>query len=60
MAIHAAFGEDGYSLAQNWGDGKGNEIELKWRSFKPGGNTAGAVTIATVFGIAKKFGWRKN
>lgn len=60
MAIHSAFGDAGYDLAQAWGDGKGNEIELKWRSFKAGGNTAGAVTVATVFGIAKRFGWRKN
>jgi hypothetical protein len=60
MAIHSQFGDAGYSLAESWGEGKGNEIELKWKSFKTGGNTAGAITIATVFGIAKKFGWRKN
>jgi len=60
MAIHSAFGEGGYGLAESWGDGKGNEIEKKWASFKSNGNTTGAVTIATVFGIAKRFGWRAN
>ncbi len=53
MGIHSAFGQDGYSLAESWAQGKQGEIDHKWRSFKPGG----AVTIATVFGIAKRFGW---
>jgi hypothetical protein len=60
MAIHAAFGEDGYSLAASWADGKPGEVEQKWRSFHQVGNTAGAVTIATVFGIAKRFGWSRS
>jgi hypothetical protein len=59
MAIHSAFGEGGYGLAESWGDGKGNEIEKKWASFNASGNTTGAITIATVFGIAKRFGWRR-
>jgi hypothetical protein len=60
MAIHSHFGEGGYSLAENWGDGKPGEVEHKWKSFKTSGNGAGAITIATVFGIAKRFGWRKT
>jgi len=60
MAIHSEFGEEGYALADSWADGKGKEVEDKWRSFKTGGNVAGAVTIASVFGIAKQYGWRKS
>lgn len=60
MGIHAAFGEGGYSLAASWADAKQGELEQKWKSFKPSGNTAGAVTVATVFGIAKRFGWHKT
>jgi len=59
MGIHSAFGEDGYSLAANWADAKEGELEHKWKSFKTTGNTAGAITVATVFGIAKNFGWKK-
>ena len=58
MGIHSQFGEGGYSLASSWADGKQDEIDHKWKSFKKG-NTEGAITIATVFGIAKKFGWKK-
>jgi hypothetical protein len=60
MAIHSQFGDAGLGLAESWGDGKGDEIERKFKSFKEAGNTSGAVTIATVFGIAKRFGWRKQ
>ena len=60
MAIHSQFGDAGLSLAENWADGKQGEVEQKWRSFKQNGNPAGAVTIATVFGIAKQHGWRKE
>lgn len=59
MGIHSEFGEAGFSLAASWADGKRGEVEQKWKSFKPTGNTIGAVTIATVFGIAKRFGWHK-
>jgi hypothetical protein len=60
MGIHAAFGEGGYNLAMSWADGKPGEVEDKWKSFKQGGNVTGAITIATVFGFAKKFGWKKH
>jgi len=60
MALHSAFGDGGYNLAESWADGSQGEVSRKWKSFKPSGNTAGAVTVATVFGIAKRFGWHKN
>lgn len=59
MALHAQFGEGGYLLAENWADGKGREVEQKWKSFNSSGNGTGAVTIATVFGLAKRFGWTR-
>lgn len=60
MAIHHEFGDGGLALAENWGDGYQQEVERKWRSFKKGGNTSGAVTIGTVFALAKERGWRRN
>lgn len=60
MGIHAQFGNVGFGLAEAWADGKKGEVEQKWRSFNQGGNTSGAVTVATVFGIAKRFGWKKG
>jgi hypothetical protein len=60
MAIHSQFGDAGLGLAESWGDGKGDEIERKFKSFKEAGNTSGAITIATVFGIAKRYGWKKS
>lgn len=60
MGIHSEFGDAGYELAISWADGKPGEVEQKWRSFKSSGNTIGAVTIATVFGIAKNYGWKKG
>ena len=66
MGIQSEFGEDGFQLAESWADGRPgknggpSEVELKWRSFKPSGNVSGVVTIATVFGIAKRFGWKKE
>lgn len=60
MAIHSQFGDAGYAMAESWADGKGNEVSIKWKGFKSNGNVAGAVTIATLFGIAKRFGWRRG
>ena len=60
MAIHSEFGDAGFSLAESWGAGKQGEVERKWQSFKQCGNTAGAITIATLLGMAKKFGWKKG
>jgi hypothetical protein len=58
MAIHSEFGDVGYSLAESWGDGKQGEVDQKWKSFKSDGSS-GSITIATLFGIAKRFGWNK-
>jgi len=55
MAIHAEYGEGGLGLAESWADGQPGEVVRKWKTFKSGDG----VTIATVFGIAKKFGWVK-
>jgi len=60
MGIHAEFGDAGYSLAESWGDGKQGEVGRKWKSFHERGSDGGSITIATVFGIAKGFGWKKN
>lgn len=59
MGIHSEFGEGGLSLAESWGAGQDGEVEHKWRSFDKSGNGTGAVTIATVFGLAKDNGWSK-
>jgi len=55
MGIHSAFGEDGLELAERWADGAPNEVEQKWKSFRHSG-----VTVASIFGIAKNFGWKKT
>lgn len=60
MGIHSQFGSAGLPMAESWGQGKQDEVSRKWKSFDAAGNISGAVTIATVFGIAKRFGWRKN
>jgi hypothetical protein len=59
MGIHSEFGEEGYPLAEYWAQGIEGEVEQKWRSFRGDGNPIGQVTIASVFGLAKKFGWHK-
>lgn len=58
MAIHATFGQGGLGMAASWAAGKDGEVERKWASFKRDGD--GGVTIATVFGIAKRFGWSRR
>jgi len=59
MGIHSEYGDGGLPLADSWAQGYPGEVERKFRSFKPNGNGAGAVTIATVFGLAKQYGWKK-
>lgn len=58
MAIHSEFGDAGLELAENWADGKPDEVAMKWRSFHQDGNISGAVHIGTMFAIAKRFGYR--
>lgn len=60
MALHAAFGDAALPLAESWAQGAPNEVERKWKSFHDRGNGAGCVTIASVFGLAKRYGWQKG
>jgi len=59
MALHREYGEAGLSLAEQWADGRDGEVSRKWRSFKPSGNTTGAVGLGTVFALAQRFGWAR-
>jgi hypothetical protein len=59
MAIHSEYGDGGLTLAEQWADGKPGEVERKWRSFANRAHSADSVTIATLFGIAKQYGWQK-
>ena len=60
MGIHSEFGDNGYSMAETWADGKQGEVDQKWKSFKKSGKEGNIITIATVFSIAKNFGWKKE
>lgn len=57
MALHGSFGDGGLSLAENWAQGTDGEVKRKWKSFRDSGNSSGKVTVATVFAIAKRYGW---
>ena len=57
MSIHAEFGDAGLNLAEAWADGHPGEVERKWQSFHVDGNPQGSVSIASLFHIAKNFGW---
>lgn len=59
MALHAEYGAGGLDMAEQWAQGAPGEVERKWRSFNGHGNVSGAVTIASMFDIAKRFGWQK-
>ena len=58
MGIHQAFGDAGLGLAESWAQGTDGEVGRKWRSFKHEGNTTGAVTLNTVFKMARERGWQ--
>lgn len=58
MGIHQAFGNAGLDLAESWAQGFDKEVERKWRSFNQNGNTAGTVTLNTVFKMARDHGWQ--
>jgi putative DNA primase/helicase len=60
MALHREYGDAGFGLAEAWADGAPNEVERKWKSFHEAGNYAGAVTLGTVFALAKRFGWSRT
>jgi hypothetical protein len=59
MAIHSEFpGDDGLTLADAWAQGRGTEVEQRWRGFRSSGNTSGKVGIGTLFALAKEKGWQ--
>lgn len=58
MGIHQAFGDAGLGLAESWAQGLDGEVGRKWRSFKNEGNATGAVTLNTVFRMARDRGWQ--
>ena len=60
MGIHSEFGDGGLALAESWGDGKQGEVQQKFRSFKESGNVTGKISIATVYSLAKTFGWSRK
>ena len=60
MALHREYGDAALPLAEAWADGKPGEVERKFRSFKPAGNTTGAVGLGSVFLLAQRFGWSKE
>lgn len=60
MAIHHEFGDSGLALAESWADGADGEVERKWRSFNQGGNGNGKITVASLFAIAKEYGWQNT
>jgi hypothetical protein len=58
MALKAQLGEKGFGIYLEWAATSikfdASEIRHKWASFAPDG----AVTIATLFGLARDHGWR--
>lgn len=58
-ALYHSFGDAALPVAERWADGDGNEVAVKWKSFK--GSSAGKqATVASVFEVAKRFGWRSR
>ena len=58
MALHAELGEPGFALWDAWSAKSGKypgerEMRAKWKSFRPG-----AITGATLYGMAQAAGWR--
>ena len=50
-ALHDGLGDGALSMAEQWAQGKGNEVEKKWRTFgKYGGERAG---LGTIFHLAR-------
>lgn len=58
MGIHQAFGDAGLGLAESWAQGVDKEVQRKWQSFNQKGNIEGAVTLNTVFKMARERGWQ--
>lgn len=60
MALHAEFGHAGLPLWESWSQRsekiKQGECERKWKTFKTGGNAAGAVRYGTLVEMARQDG----
>lgn len=57
MAIHDAFPDErGVSLAEAWSPGKRGEVRRKFMSFDR--TSKDGVTVATLFHMAKEYGWQ--
>ena len=60
MAIHSELPSDaGLSIAESWAQGKGHEVERKWKGFDQSGGAGGRVSVGTLFAIAKEAGWQR-
>lgn len=58
MAVHDALPDErGIALIEGWSPGYAGEVARKWKSFEnvPGGG--GKVTVATLFHMAKRYGY---
>ena len=62
MAIQSELGDAGFDLFDTWSSSgetyQPAEMRSAWKSFKPGGNSQGTATIATVFKIAQDNGYK--
>ncbi len=57
MAVHDALPDDrGVALVESWSPGYPGEVARKFRSFDR--TAKGGITIATLFGIAKRYGYQ--
>ncbi len=57
MAVHDALPDDrGVALIESWSPGYPGEVARKFRSFDR--TAKGGITIATLFGIAKRYGYQ--
>lgn len=58
MALHSTEpGPAGLALAEEWGEGKPNEIARKWKSFK---KDTGGVGVGTLVEMAKRGGYKPS
>jgi len=59
MAVHDALPDDrGIALVESWSPGYPGEVARKWHSFKRAPTSGNRVTVATLFGIAKRYGYQ--
>ncbi len=60
MALKSEFGDEAWSLFDDWSSGAENynrrQNHARWQTFE----TDGGITIATLFGLARDAGWRDD